>query len=108
MKAYKAWDSGSDENFFSTVVFAESAQAAKSVAFSTELFENAEYIDVRVLRLREMDAHYRGRKEIDWDDPRDRKALVALGWACYEISQECDTCPAKSACRKWEGEDEEK
>lgn len=107
MKAYKAWDAGSDENC-STVVFAETAKAAKSVAFSSEVCEDAEYIDVRVQRFPEMDAHYRGRSEIDWYDPQDRKALVALGWACYETSWECDTCPAKGNCWRWEGENEEK
>jgi hypothetical protein len=32
--------------------------------------------------------------------------LVALGWACQETSGECDSCPEKSNCGNWEGEDE--
>ena len=104
MKAYQAWDAGSFENV-STVVFADTAQAAKTVAWHSETCENAEYIDVRVRRLPQMDGHDRGRSEIDWNDPEDRKALVALGWACFETSWECDTCPEKSACHHWESEE---
>ncbi len=100
MKAYQAWDAKIVENF-STVVFAETAQAAKRAAMSTACCEFAEYIDIRVRRLPEMDGHDRGRSEIDWYDPEDRKALVALGWACLETSEECDTCLEKGACSHW-------
>jgi len=106
MKAYKAWDAMSLEDC-ATVVFAETAQAAKKVAFATEVCEDADYISVRVQRFPQMDEHYRGRSEIDWDDLEDRKALVALGWMCSDISWECDTCPVKNICGQWEGEDEE-
>lgn len=105
MKAYKAWDMMSCENG-STVVFAETAQAAKNVARYTDACEDADYIDIRVQRLPEMDGHDRGRCEIDWYDPEDRKALVALGWSCLETSYECDTCPEKGACSHWKVEEE--
>ncbi len=105
MKAYQAWDAGSCENF-STVVFAETAQAAKNVARNTEVCEYAAYTDIRVKRLPEMDGHDRGRSEIDWWDMEDRKALVALGWACSDTSWECDTCPEKDACSHWEDAEE--
>lgn len=101
MKAYKAWDTKNFEGT-STVVFAETAQAAKNAARCTETCEDAAYIDIRVQRLPEMDGHDRGRSEIDWYDMEDRKALVALGWSCLDPSEECDTCPAKSACSHWE------
>ncbi len=106
MKAYQAWDAGSCENC-STVVFAETAQAAKVIAQRTETCEDAAYTDIRVKRLPEMDGHDRGRSEIEWYDPEDRKALVALGWACLETSWECDTCPERSACSHWAGEEAE-
>lgn len=105
MKAYKAWDTMNVEGY-STVVFAENAQKAKKVALGTDACEDADYIDVRVQRLPEMDSHYRGRAEIDWFDMEDRKALVSLGWMCLETSEECDTCPLKMICGQWEGEDE--
>ena len=105
MKAYKAWDINSYEGT-STVVFAKTAQAAKAIARCTEACEDAEYIDIRVHRFPEMDGHDRGRNEIDWYDMEDRKVLVALGWSCYETSLECDACPCKTDCERWEdGED---
>lgn len=106
MKAYKAWDNGAVE-LYSTVVFAESAKEAKKIAFTTDVCENAEYIDVRVLRLPEMDKHYRGRSEINWDDEEGRRALVELGWRCFETSWECDTCKCRDICLTWESEFDE-
>lgn len=78
MKAYKAWDTRNVEGY-STVVFAENAQKAKKVALGTDACEDADYINIRVQRLPEMDSHYRGKTEIDWYDMEDRKALVSLG-----------------------------
>jgi hypothetical protein len=104
MKAYKAWDTKNDEGA-STVVFAESAGAAKAIAATTDACEDAEFTDIRVQRLPEMDAHYRGVSEIDWYNPADRKALVAIGWACYETSWECNTCQEKPNCSHWEAEE---
>lgn len=104
MKAYKAWDEYNSEGY-STVVFAESASKAKAIAFHSEACEDARFVDIRVRRLPEMDGHDRGRSEIDWYDPEDRKALVALGWSCIDASWECDTCECKSACSQWEAEE---
>lgn len=101
MKAYKAWDAKSVENC-STVVFAETAQKAKIVAMTTDACEDALFIDIRVKRLPEMDGHDRGRSEIDWYDMEDRKALVALGWACLDTGWECGTCPCKPDCSRWQ------
>lgn len=101
MKAYKVWDANNFEGC-STVVFAETARAAKVIAMSTEACVDAEYIDIRVQRFPQMDEHYRGRNEIVWDDPEDRHALVSLGWSCLETSWECDTCPEKAVCSHWE------
>ncbi len=104
MKAYKAWDAKSIDEY-STVVFAETAQKAKIIAMTTEACEDAEYIDIRVHRFPEMDGRYHGKSEIDWCDMEDRKALVALGWMCFDLSEECDTCPCKPDCGRWEEED---
>lgn len=105
MKAYKVWDTKSLE-FSSTVVFAKNSREAKKLALGTDACEDADYINVRVLRFPEMDSHYRGKTEIDWYDMEDRKALVSLGWMCLETSEECDACPLKMICGQWEGEDE--
>lgn len=102
MKAYQVWDCKSCENW-STVVFAESVSEAKVKARSTDDCEGAEYINIRVKRLPEMDDHYRGRDEIDWWDAEDRRALVALGWECAEPDvTDCPTCPARDLCGYWE------
>lgn len=105
MKAYKAWDTRNVENC-STVVFAENGKEAKKIARSTEVCEDADYINIRVKRFPEMDKHYRGYVEVDWYDMEDRKALVRLGWMCLDTSEDCDTCPAREFCGQWEGEDE--
>lgn len=104
MKAYKAWVANSCEDG-STVVFAETAQDAKKIAFYTETCEYAAYIDIRVCRFPAMDAHYHGRNEIDWYDMNDRTALVELGWSCEWPSWECDTCACRKICRFGEGDE---
>lgn len=97
MKAYKAWDAATDCG--STVVFAENLREAKKIAFTTEVCEDAAWTDVRVKRYPEMDQHYRGNRVIDWYDPEDRRALVALGWRCYDpVENECAACPAFDIC----------
>lgn len=101
MKAYEVW-SVSNEDGVKTVVFAENAQAAKNLAYRTVACEEASYTDIRVRRFPEMDAHHRGRSEMDWYAPEDRAALVACGWACVDISPECDTCAEKGCCPRWE------
>ena len=106
MKAYQVWDTMSVENC-STVVFAENGKEAKKIARSTEVCEDADYINIRVKRFPEMDKHYRGHVEVDWYDMEDRQALVRLGWMCLDTGEECDTWPVREFCGHWEGEDEE-
>ena len=107
MKAYKTWDSKRVEvENFSTVVFAETAQKARTIAMTTDACEDAAYTDIRVIRLPEMDCHYRGHSEIDWYDMEDRKALVSIGWACLETSWECDTCLCKPDCLHWQDDED--
>ncbi len=102
MKAYKAylanyWEAGS------TVVFAKSAREAKKAAWMCESFYNwdYEYIDVRVRRLKGLDSAYRGKREMDWDDPEDRLALVKAGWTCFEDffdPDDCKECSGREFC----------
>lgn len=106
MKAYIAWENASVEAY-STIVFAENSREAKKIAFTCDVCENADYIQVRVKRLPEADKLYKGHSEIDWGDEETRLALVKeLEWACEDTSYECDTCTAKKYCRHWEGEEE--
>lgn len=97
LKAYRAFEKDSD---YATIVFAESATQAKTIALSCESCEDAQYIDIRVQRMPGADELYTGFSEIDWYDSKIRITLVRdFGWACLEPSWECDTCPAKQYCR---------
>ena len=104
MKAYQVYDSENDDPYL-TIVFAENPTKAKLIAQSTETCEDSRYIDIRVRRLPEADELYKGKAEIDWYDVKMRIALVRdFGWACWEPSFECDTCPAKIYCH-WHEEE---
>lgn len=101
IKAYKVWDPDNIENA-ATIVFAENAQSARKIAMGTDACEDSPYICIRANRVPEMDSHYRGQKVIDWYNEADRWAMVSLGWACSEMSDECDRCTAKEICWKWD------
>lgn len=75
MKAYKAWYNASIESY-STIVFAKNSREAKKVAFTCDVCEDADYIQVRVKRLPEEDKLYKGKPEIDWWDEETRLTLV--------------------------------
>ena len=103
VKAYHACEKGGE---YSTIVFAENATQAKTIAKACDCCEDAEYIDIRVNRMPEADKLYKGLAEIDWHDDETRVALVRdFGWACYDPSFECDNCKAKPFCH-WHGEEE--
>lgn len=95
-KAFLAQEKDGD---CSTIVFAENTTQAKLMAMTCDCCEDARYIDIRVRRLPAADKLYKGLAEIDWCDAETRIALVRdFGWACYETSWECDSCPAKPHC----------
>ena len=102
MKAWKVSDKWNYEGY-STVVFAETRNEAKSLALSTDACEDAQYIDIEARRMPELDSEYRGHFEMEWDDPEDRAALVAHGWACFEVEpDECETCTGKDTCEAYD------
>lgn len=102
MKAYRVdladrWDAGS------TVVFAENVKEAKKVAWRCEICGDwdTKYIDVRVRRRKELDSEYRGKIEMEWDDPEDRLAMVKAGWTCFEDyfdPDDCKECSGREFC----------
>lgn len=95
-KAYYVREKDSD---CATIVFAESATQAKTVAQMCDCCEDARYIDIRVRRMKEADKLYKGLTEIDWYDSETRIALVRdFGWSCFDPYWECDDCPAKQYC----------
>ena len=104
MKAYKAWDEKASDPC-TTIVFAENTREAKKIAMATDTCEEANFIDIRVKRLKEADYLCKGSSEIDWYDEETRIALVRdLGWRCYDTSWECEKCAAKKYCSWFEDE----
>ena len=104
MKAYKAWDEKSFDPC-ATIIFAENTGKAKKIAMATDTCEEANFIDIRVKRLKEADYLYKGSSEIDWYDEETRIALVRdFGWRCYDTSWECEKCVAKKYCSWFEDE----
>jgi len=106
MKAWKARDNEALENW-ETVVFAETASEAKMIAMSTDCCEEAQYIDIRVNRVKKLDECYRGEPEMDWYNDQDRLAMILAGWRCDETSDDCENCIGRDECEHWEEEEEE-
>lgn len=73
MKAYQVWDIENYEGY-QDVVFAENAKAAKTMGFGLENCSGAEWINMRVRRLPELDGmEDYTHKELMYE-------LIKLGW----------------------------
>lgn len=97
----KAWLVRERDEFSATVVFAETRGKARSLAMCTEACEGAKFIDIEVSRQPQMDKHYKeGKTEMDWDNPKDRVALVKdCGFICGdEYKEDCENCSAREFC----------
>lgn len=104
-KAYSVTDTTSYE--YSAIVFARSRNEARKLAMYTDACEDAEYINIRAVRKHALDSYYKGRTEMDWEDPADRVAMVRDGG--FECSEEiwdldCENCPATQWCGRYERE----
>jgi hypothetical protein len=102
----KAWVVREKDEFGATVVFAESRGKARAKAMSTEACEGADFCDIEVHRVPQMDKYYvEGKKEMDWCNSKDRIALVKdCGFVCdYDAFKlaHCKVCPAKQYCDKY-------
>lgn len=97
MKAYIARNKY--ENF-STVVFAETAGKARSIAMHTDACCDAEFTDIEVRRYPKADNQYDGSSEMEWDNPKYRLFLVAeCGFSCADPDYtDCKSCVAKEEC----------
>ena len=102
----KAWLVRDKHEFCAEVVFAETRGKARSLALSTDCCEDANFTDIEVRREPDADKYYKeGKWHLDWDDPKDRIALVKeCGFSCdcdvfcYEL---CQTCPANRYCDRY-------
>jgi hypothetical protein len=99
----KAWIVNDADNYYATVVFAETRNKAKVEALVTDCCEDMEYKDIRPRRFKEADEMYKGRREMDWYDPEDKRFMVKHGWWCEEPDQdECRRCDDRDVCEHWE------
>jgi len=100
----KAWKVTEKDEFYSTVVFAETRGKAKSLALNTGCCGDVPFIDIEVSRFPGADKMYNGRYEMDWDNQDDRLFLVKEnGWRCeYPEFEDCKKCIAKDYCDKYE------
>ena len=90
-----------------TIVFAETAGKAKRIAQQNEELEDIAFKDLRATRVPALDSYYRGYAEMDWNDDKDRVAMVRhAGFQCsYEMKADdcpCDKCPATKWCGRYE------
>ena len=104
LKAYQVRDK--TENFYASVVFAETAGKARAAAMHTDACEDVPLVDISVRRIPALDSEYRGHIEMDWYDDQDRRALVKEGWHCEDTSWECDGCLCKDICGEYLDEQE--
>lgn len=106
----KAWCVSVKDEWCATIVFAETRGKARALALCTDCCEDADFCDIEVRREPQMDKYYKeGKKEMDWEDPKDRIALVKeCGFRCeYAEPYLCDSCSARKYCGTYEEYEEE-
>lgn len=106
MKAYLVWDEASEEDYC-TVVFGETRGKAIQAALGTDACEDAEWVNIKAIRVPELDAYYRGLPEMDWNDDNDRIGMVRYtNMSCSEEvdirDSKCRECPAKEFCYRYQ------
>ena len=104
----KAWLARKKDEFCATVVFAETRGKAKVLAMHTDACEDADFMDIEISRVPQMDKYYTdGKKEMNWFKAADRIALVKdCGFICdrdaFNAEDDCPFCPAKEHCDKYQ------
>ena len=103
-KKTKAWIVGEKDEFCKTVVFAKSRNEARVAAMSTDCCEDVEYTRIEARRFPIADSQYKGRNEMDWNDPEDRLFLVKEGdFRCEYVKPVCCAkCSAKEYCNTYQ------
>lgn len=95
-----------DEFCAAEIVFAETRGKARALALCSEYWEDEDFTDIAVYRMPQADKFYKeGKWHLDWDDPKDRIALVKdCGFVCSDEAfdyEDCQTCPANHYCDKY-------
>ena len=97
----KAWQVRVGNEFYCTVVVAETRGKAKSEALGTDTCKYASFLDIEARRIPTLDSYYHGNREMDWNNPHDRLMMVKeAGMYCEDHDDECDSCAAKEYCQK--------
>lgn len=102
----KAWIVRRDYVDICEVVFTETRGKAKTIALNTDTFDGADFCDLEVRRMPEIDKYYvSGKTRMDWDNQKDRLALVKeCGFACVDecFGELCGDCLAKDYCDRYD------
>ena len=100
----KAWLVRVKDEFYATVVFAETRGKARSLALETDCCEDARFCDIEASRMPQADKYYKeGKKELDWKNQADRIALVKeCGFFCDYDYEDCAVCHAKEYCDRYQ------
>ena len=103
LKPMKAWRVREKDQFYVTVIFAETRGKARARALHTDCCEDATFCDIEVYREPNIDKYYTdGKFEMDWENPQDRIALVKeCGFYC-EYMEDCENCSAKEFCEQYQ------
>ena len=102
----KAWLVRTKDEFYATVVFAETRGKARAIAMQTEACQYADFCEIEVYRQKSMDKYYtKSKTEMNWCNTNDRIALVKeCGFFCgddYFDLNDCEDCPAKDYCDRY-------
>ena len=101
----KAWLVREKGEFCAEVVFAETRGKARSLALHTDSCEDVPFTDIEVHRMKSADKHHKdGKWLLEWDNPKDRIALVKdCGFVCdYDFDlEDCKICSAKEYCDRY-------
>lgn len=99
MKCWIANDKNCD--YASEIIFADTRGKAISEALSRDSFEDLEFTDIRIHRLKELDGMENAEPtDNPWLNDDIRLILVKEhDWACIEPQySDCDSCIAKEYC----------
>ncbi len=108
----KAWLVRVKYEFCAEVVFAETRGKARVLAQSTDICEDAHFLDIEVHRMPNLDKYYKnGKWHFEWENPKDRLILVKEGgFICSDEAfemEDCPTCSAKHYCDRYTDVEEE-
>lgn len=109
----KAWLVREKGEFCAEVVFAETRGKARAFALHyCDCCDGANFTDIEVRREPNADKYYKeGKWHLDWDNPKDRIALVKdCGFICdysWIAWEHCEECAAKEYCDQYNDHKEE-